>query len=59
MHPVLHLRLLLRPAADGDPVVRNKQAMPEIGDLNDGIAGGSILTGVLHLGVDVEIRPGE
>ncbi|KAG5651315.1 hypothetical protein H0H81_009116 [Sphagnurus paluster] len=30
----------------------------EVDDLKGGVAGGSILTGVLHLGLEVEIRPG-
>jgi translation initiation factor 2 subunit 3 len=30
----------------------------EVDDLKGGVAGGSILTGVLHLGQEVEIRPG-
>lgn len=30
----------------------------EVDELKGGVAGGSILTGVLHLGMEVEIRPG-
>jgi translation initiation factor 2 subunit 3 len=30
----------------------------EVGDLKGGVAGGSILTGILRLGQEIEIRPG-
>ncbi|KAJ7432110.1 hypothetical protein B0H11DRAFT_2127486 [Mycena galericulata] len=30
----------------------------EVGDLKGGVAGGSILTGILTLGIEIEVRPG-